>query len=163
MQLFEDSDVLKVREICEAQNARLTKQRLHVLNVLLDAEQAMSAYELAKIYNERFNEKIIATSVYRILEFFIDLRIAYRLDTINKFIACQCIGEDNNNHFPVFVICVQCNQVNELAVPVSVMENMCAAANTPKFKVIDSKVELKGVCKTCECDLRQLGKGEGFE
>lgn len=147
-----DQTMALVQKLCEANNARLTEQRKMVLDVLLGANRALSAYELAKICNQRFERKIIATSVYRILEFFIELRIAYRLDTINKFIACQHISQESENRFPIFVICVYCNEVSELSVPNLIMQNMRTLVNTPQFKVIDSKIELKGACKKCEYD-----------
>jgi Fur family zinc uptake transcriptional regulator len=148
-----------VKELCEVNGVRLTKQRKQVLEVLLDANQALSAYELTKIYNERFNSKIIAMSVYRILECLIELRIAYRLDTINKFIVCQHINQHLEDCFPIFVICVQCNDVNEHIVPYSIMQNMRTLANTSSFRVIDTKFELKGVCKNCEHTSKHKNEG----
>lgn len=151
-----DQTMALVQKLCEANSARLTAQRKMVLDVLLGANRALSAYELTKICNQRFDRKIIATSVYRILEFFIELRIAYRLDTINKFIACQHISQELENRFPIFVICVYCNEVSELSVPYSIMQNMRALVNTPQFKAVDSKIELKGECKKCEYDSKVI-------
>jgi Fur family zinc uptake transcriptional regulator len=134
MKIPVDQSMVLVQKLCEENSIRLTTQR-----------------------------KIVATFIYRILEFFIELRIAYRLDTINKFIACQHISQESENRFPIFVICVHCNEVSELSVPYSIMQNMSTLVNTPHFKVISSKIELKGVCKKCEYDSNLIIEGEHCE
>nr|WP_136250929.1 transcriptional repressor [Ningiella ruwaisensis] len=152
---------------CNTNKVRLTQQRRKVYDVLLSAERALSAYELTKLYNSRFSRKIIATSVYRILDFLIEMELAYRLETINKFIASaqsdKRVANSASYYFPIFVICVNCEDVSELSVPYSLMHQMKKIADSPQFKVIDSKIELKGLCTNCEPTFNANQKGVQVE
>ena len=64
------SDVLDHAEKqCEQNSSRLTPKRKKILQELLKSKKALSAYEIADIYNKSSNESIPTMSVYRILEF----------------------------------------------------------------------------------------------
>ena len=148
-----DQTKVAVQERCETNRVRLTNKHKQVLNVLLVANQALSDSELTKICNERFEGEITRTSIYFILKFLNELHIAYRLDTTNKNInrniirniVCQHTNQLSEGRSLIFVICVQCNGLNELFVFCVIMKDMCSLANTSHFEVIDSKIELKGV------------------
>ncbi len=156
-QAHADQTKVAVQERCETHRVRLTNTHKQVLNVLLVANQALSDSELTKICNERFEGEITRTSIYFILKFLNELHIAYRFDTINRNInkninrniirniVCQHTNQLSEGRSLIFVICVQCNGLNELFVFCVIMKDMCSLANTSHFEVIDSKIELKGV------------------
>ncbi|WP_395338472.1 Fur family transcriptional regulator [Ningiella sp. W23] len=142
-----DSALEQLQSLCARNNIRLTIQRKQVLDLLINAKQPLSAYELTRLYNKRFDKRIIATSVYRILEFFIELRMAYRLDTVNKFIVRRrqsglTPNTQDEENVPVFAVCIHCNNVHEIPLSNALTQNMQQIADKSSFRVVHVSVEI---------------------
>lgn len=129
---------------------KLTKKRRQVLDVLLASEVPLSAYEIVEAFQVRFNDKIIATSVYRMLDWLAEKGLVHRLNTINKFIACQHNQCAHNKAISVFVICKRCQKTYESHATKQVQTNIVKNFSETSFTELNPQVELEGVCDKCK-------------
>ena len=128
-----------------ARGLRLTPVRKRVLQILLEAHQAMGAYDvLNRLVAEGFgNQPPVA---YRALDFLEEQGLAHRIRRLNAFTACMHPGEA---HAPVFLICTGCNTVAE-APGAAVDAALTLAAQGMGFRVERVTVEAMGRCPSCE-------------
>lgn len=140
------SDALaRAEAVLLAQGVRLTPVRKRTLEILLEAHQAMGAYDvLNRLAAEGFgNQPPVA---YRALDFLEEHGLAHRIRRLNAFTACMHPGEI---HAPVFLICQQCNTVAE-APGAAVGVALGKAAADMGFAVERATVEALGLCPACK-------------
>lgn len=139
------SDALtRAEALVTARGLRLTPVRKRVLQILLEAHQALGAYDvLNRLVAEGFgNQPPVA---YRALDFLEEQGLAHRIRRLNAFAACMHPGEA---HAPVFLICSGCNAVAEAA-GASVGAALGQAAQELGFTVERATVEALGRCPAC--------------
>ena len=113
---------------CAARDLRLTPVRRRTLEILLEAHEAMGAYDvLARLDADGFGDK--PPVAYRALTFLVDAGLAHRLERLNAFVACARPGQD---HDPAFMIC-----------------NRCSAA-AAGFRIERATLEAEGICPACQ-------------
>lgn len=127
---------------CAAADLRLTPVRRRTLEILLEAHEAMGAYDvLARLDGEGFGDK--PPVAYRALTFLVDAGLAHRIERLNAFIACARPGQD---HDPAFMICNRCGTVAEGAAD-EAMQSSAAAAG---FQIERATLEAEGICPSCQ-------------
>jgi Fur family zinc uptake transcriptional regulator len=144
-------DVIKhAEQSCNENGGRLTKKRKQILQLLLDNHGPLSAYELADLYHEVTHEKIPAMSVYRMLDFLIEFKLVHKLASTNKFMACSHIACDHEHKTPQFLICDDCNSVNEIDIDSKLIGALEKSIEDKQFKLKSPQLELHGVCESCQ-------------
>ncbi|MGL6211027.1 MAG: Fur family transcriptional regulator [Paracoccaceae bacterium] len=139
-------DALRRAEaVVSARGQRMTPVRRRVLEILLEAHQAMGAYDvLTRLVAEGFgNQPPVA---YRALDFLEEQGLAHRIRRLNAFVACMHPGEA---HAPVFLICRACQSVAE-APGSAVRTALDQAAAHLGFGVERTTVEALGLCPACK-------------
>lgn len=127
---------------CAANNLRLTPVRRRTLEVLLEAHEALGAYDvLARLDADGFGSK--PPVAYRALSFLVDAGLAHRIERLNAFVACTHPGAD---HDPAFMICSTCGTVAEGEAG-SAMQRSAAAAG---FQIERTVLEATGICPACQ-------------
>lgn len=127
---------------CTEQNLRLTPVRRRTLEILLEAHEAMGAYDvLARLDADGFGSK--PPVAYRALTFLVDAGLAHRIERLNAFVACSHPGAD---HDPAFMICNRCGLVSEGDVD-NAMQVSAAAAG---FQIERTVLEAEGICPACQ-------------
>jgi len=127
---------------CAAADLRLTPVRRRTLEILLEAHEALGAYDvLARLDAEGFGSK--PPVAYRALTFLVDAGLAHRIERLNAFVACVHPGEE---HDPAFLICKRCGTVAEGEAE-DAMKSSAAAAG---FQIERTVVEATGVCPACQ-------------
>ncbi len=111
---------------CREKKERLTQKRKLVLLALLNSKKAISAYELVKYCKKQFNETVSAMSVYRILDFLQRQGLAHKLCLANKFVACSHVVCRYKHQISQFLICDQCQGVEEINIDPSALEGLKA-------------------------------------
>ncbi len=134
---------------CAAEGVNLTVKRENILVSIIKAGEAVSAYELADIYRQEFEQTIPAMSVYRILDFLVELSLVHKLTSANKYIACSHISCSHNHEIPQFLICEECQSVTEIGVINNVIDELRASVEKTGFKLTTQQLELKGICTDC--------------
>ena len=96
--------------ICDAAKVQLTPVRRRVLEILLEAHEALGAYDvLARLSAEGLGSK--PPVAYRALGFLVDNGLAHRIEKLNAYVACTHPGEA---HDAAFMICRSCGTVAEV-------------------------------------------------
>ncbi len=127
---------------CALDGLRLTPVRRRTLEILLEAHEALGAYDvLARLDADGFGSK--PPVAYRALTFLVDAGLAHRIERLNAFVACVHPGTD---HDPAFMICKSCGTVAEGEAG-SAMQSSAAAAG---FQIERTVVEATGVCPSCQ-------------
>lgn len=135
---------------CKESGGRLTAKRKNVLRVLLDKEMPLSAYEIADIYKETYNESLAPMSVYRMLQFLIDSTLVHKLSSTNKFIACSHISCKHSHQVPQFLICDKCDSVEEVNIDRQLIQGIEKAVVEKSFILNSPQFELHGLCLNCQ-------------
>ena len=151
MYMNESTDyvVAQAERTCSESGLRLTPKRRNVLLTLLRAGAPQSAYELAARYLADFGESIPAMSVYRMLDFLVQVKLAHKLDTTNQYLACAHITCDHQHEVPQFLICDQCHGVAEIGVGKALVEQLKQSVERTGFQLKRRQLELHGVCASC--------------
>jgi len=130
--------------ICGANGLRLTRDRRHVLEVLLREHMAIGAYDII----ERIDwggRKRASSVVYRALDFLAASGLVHKLHSRHAFIACTHPGA---NHGAQFLICTQCEAVAEIA-DHAVERVVVGAARKAGFLMRRPVIEIDGLCPHC--------------
>ena len=143
--------ILQAERQCKANGTKLTKKRKLVLTGLLESDKALSAYELADYCKQQLDTAMPAMSVYRILEFLKQAELVHELKLANKYVACSHINCDHRHEASQFLICTQCQKVEEINVSPSTLEDIEANAANAGFRLVTKHLELNGICNQC-CD-----------
>ncbi|EDP59541.1 transcriptional repressor [Vibrio sp. AND4] len=144
-----DAIIEHVEVSFKAQGKQLTSQRKLVLQALLHADNALSAYELVDYCKNHFNKNISAMSVYRILDFLEGEHLAHKLKASNKYIVCSHILCEHEHGVPQFLICSECNKISEQAIDPTLIHGLQSHAKEKGFTVISPQLEINGVCDDC--------------
>lgn len=134
---------------CKEHGARLTNKRKRVLSGLLQSQKALSAYELVEYCKTEFGETIPVMSVYRILGFLQDEHLVHRLNLANKYIACTHITCDHKHAVPQFLICGQCQKVEEISISKSTIAELQRNVAEAGFHLVSPQLEMNCVCESC--------------
>lgn len=118
-----------------------------VLAALQQASRPLSAYEIMAVIGD--GTRIAPMTVYRALDRLVSERQAYRLESLNAFVACGPPGGDGP---PVFAICDACGSVSAFAAH-ELMGNLAEWCRSSEFEISAATLELHGKCHSCQ--LRQ--------
>lgn len=140
--------VLEAAEtLCRARGGRLTPQRRAVLTKLLGAGRPVTAYELLDLVRPE-DAAITPTSVYRSLDFLVEVGLVHRLDSTRSFVACEY---PDHPHGGQFLICRECGAVVETE-DKRIARATVDLGERHGFTLDHSTVELTGVCGACRSD-----------
>ena len=134
---------------CLQQGIRFTKRRKQVLSVLIEADVALSAYEIAERCNAGSDSNMPAMSVYRILDLLQDQNLIHRLEIANKYVSCSHMTCSHEHDQSQFLICGGCRHVEEIYLSPDAVDALQTAASSAGFSAISPQLEIKGWCAEC--------------
>ena len=136
---------IKVAEqYCKENDLKFTPVRRKVLELLLQKNTAIGAYEILDLLREAGfkNQPPVA---YRALDFLVKNGFAHKIEQLNSFIGCVHPGKD---HSPAFMICRNCDFVAEEEA-ISPNSSVSKIASKSGFKVEKAIIEAQGLCQSC--------------
>ena len=140
------------KQICAAKQIRFTPLRHIVYQLILESDKPLGAYDLIQSLQQNREKqagdkaKMVAPpTIYRTLEFLLELGFIHQLTSINAFVPC-CHPRDEHN--AVFLLCNDCERVQEFS-GLPVQEIVGYVKNEVGFQVEQSVMELKGLCQSC--------------
>jgi Fur family zinc uptake transcriptional regulator len=138
--------ISRAHEICAKSNARLTATREAILKLLWQSHQPLGAYQLQQQLSKVTDKPVAPPTIYRAIEFLIDLGLVHRIPSLNAFIGCPFPNSDHSN---IFLICQECKTVAEMADNRvnSLLESLCDMVN---FKHGSQIIEIFGCCPNCK-------------
>ncbi|MDA9557739.1 transcriptional repressor [Vibrio sp.] len=137
---------------CKQHGARLTPKRKNILLMLLESEKALSAYEIADLYKDKFEESMPAMSIYRILDFLQEQHLAHKLQLANKYVACIHISCSHEHETPQFLICIQCSKVKEVSIKKAIVDEFKSNVTEAGFALASPQLEVNCICQSCQDD-----------
>lgn len=139
------SDALAAAErICAERSARLTPNRRRVLEIVWGSHDVVGAYDiLAELQKDDPSAK--PPTVYRALEFLLELGLIHRIESANGFTRCE---EPDQHRVCQFLICDECGLVEELhSRPLA--DRLRDQAARQGFQPSMQTVEVHGRCRNC--------------
>lgn len=136
--------VAEAEAMCRARGKRFTPQRRTLLDKLLQAGRPVTAYELLDLVRPD-DAAITSASIYRSLDFLVEVGLVHRLDSTRSFVACDHPDHPHAGHF---LICRACGTVVE-AEDKRIAEATEDLGERHNFTLDHRTVELTGVCGAC--------------
>lgn len=143
----------KVDDLCKSNGLKLTDKRKKILHNLIKSDKALSAYEIIAIYNNEYNQNILAMSAYRILDFLENECLIHKLSSINKYVVCSCLKDgDLHEHHEIsqFLICKICSRVEEFQIKKSVQKQLISSIKKLDFSLASPQIEISCICNNCK-------------
>ena len=139
-----DNSIQQAEQYCQENGLNFTPVRRKVLEILLQKNTAIGAYEILDLLREAGfkNQPPVA---YRALEFLVQNGFAHKIEQLNSFIGCMHPGK---NHSPAFMICRNCDSVSEEE---ALTRNFSVSqiASKAGFTVEKAVIEARGLCHSC--------------
>ena len=139
-----ENSIQQAEQYCQENGLNFTPVRRKVLEILLQKNTAIGAYEILDLLREAGfkNQPPVA---YRALEFLVQNVFAHKIEQLNSFIGCMHPGKD---HSPAFMICRKCDSVSEEE---ALTRNFSVSqiASKAGFTVEKAVIEARGLCHSC--------------
>ena len=131
---------------CLKRKKSLTPSRTLVIKTLSKYNKPVTAYKLRDEINNNGVVNINISQIYRVLEFWIDLRLVHKISSINKFMLCTTPEE---KHTHMLNICTVCEKVVETC---NKKMGLNFKKSTAKFNLAFNNtcsVEIPVICPKC--------------
>jgi Fur family zinc uptake transcriptional regulator len=135
----------QARTFCEDKGVRFTPLRARIYEILLHEDASIGAYDLLDKL-KLVEDSAKPPTVYRALDFFLELGLVHKVESTNTFKACHHFGD---SHAVQFLICDTCGDVQEIRSE-GVKETLEAQALENSFAIISQTIEAHGMCKNCQ-------------
>ncbi len=135
----------QARERCNRAGARLTPIREAVLTLIWGHHKPLGAYDIVEQLPLVLGRNIQPPSVYRAIEFLLNLELIHRVPSLNAYIGCPFPGIEHTN---LFMICRECSAAAELSddnINIAISESVRKSGFTP----LEQTIELFGLCPAC--------------
>jgi len=139
----------------EKEGVKLTVKRAAVLEVLVGLDKPASAYQVVDAYRQKTGDNIAPMSAYRMLDLLVDVGIAHKLKSINKYVACAHLCCDHQHGVSQFLICTECDEVSETTLSDTLMASLEASVASNGFNLNKHQLELHGQCEACTTRVKQ--------
>jgi len=123
----------------------LTSNRKAVLDVLLETQKALSAYDILDTLHA-LDTKWKPATVYRALNYLIEHNLIHRIESEQKFIRCDHDHHADEKHF---LICNECGNVQELTISGDLLAVFAKNAKANHFQLDSPYLEFRGKCADC--------------
>lgn len=140
-----EQQLLDAENLCKQRNKRLTPIRKQVLQLLIQAQRSLKAYELLEQIRP-LQPKAAPPTVYRALDFLTELGLIHRIDAVNAWSACVDVAGTPHD---LLVVCTRCGMVAELSAP-SLSQQIDACILQAGFAIASGDTELRAMCLQCQ-------------
>ena len=141
--------IIKTEEllnICLENKKSLTPSRTLVIKTLSRHTKPRSAYDLQDEINRQENTKLNISTIYRVLDFWINIGMIHKISSINKYLVCLT---PNEKHTHMLNFCTVCEKVVETC---NEKMGLNLKKSTEKLKLSFSTshpVEIPVICSKC--------------
>lgn len=133
------------QSVCSERGVRFTKIRQRVFELIWQSHTPVGAYDLLpQLEQEGFNSA--PPTVYRALDFLLELGLVHRINSLNAYIGCT---SPHLKHESCFFICRSCGKAQELEQ--DTLQQFCRTIESELgVQVARSTTELTGTCPQCQ-------------
>lgn len=136
----------KIETLCKKRGIKLTTQRRTVLDIMLSANKAMSAYDLLDLLKVS-EPQAKPPTIYRALEFLLEHGFIHKVESSNSYIICPHFH--NPEHISILFICDKCQQIIEKHSE-DIEKQLKQLAQQSHFLIKHSVLEIHGICQSCQ-------------
>ena len=143
---IQDSKKNKAISRCLERSETLTPNRLLILNILLENEKPISAYDINAVIRGR-GKNLNISSVYRVIEFWVKLKVIHKISLLNKYMLCDNTDE---KHTHITNVCTSCLNVIETC---NESMGLDLIESSKKLGVVLSpgiNIEIPVICQKCQ-------------
>lgn len=133
------------KQICQQRKGRLTPLRTTLLKLIYQYDKPISAYDLLKLLKQT-HPNAEAMTVYRGLEFWMDIGVLHKLAGNNTYTACPHPDQD---HFGQLLLCQRCGKSTEIQ-EINLTELVAKIAKKNRFSIQPQLIEISGLCESCQ-------------
>ncbi len=134
------------RELCHRKKQKLTATREKVLQLVWDSHKPVGAYSIMESLAKGEQKQVAPPTVYRALDFLLELGLIHRINSLNAYIGCQ---DPSHEHHCYFLICTACNLAIE-ADPEIFQGAVSQLQTKSGFDIRQQNMELNGLCQHCQ-------------
>ncbi|OYU69415.1 MAG: Fur family transcriptional regulator [Alphaproteobacteria bacterium PA2] len=128
---------------CQSTQERLTPPRRRVLELLLQSDAPLKAYDLIAAFG-RQGEPAKPPTVYRALEFLERMGFAHRIESLNAYVPCR---HDAQSHKAAFLICDCCGAAQEFDPD---LLDRLSSVDMAGYALRSVTLEAHGLCPACQ-------------
>ena len=136
----------KIETLCKKRGIKLTTQRRTVLDIMLTANKAMSAYDLLDLL-KLSEPQAKPPTIYRALEFLLEQGFIHKVESSNSYIICPHFQDPE--HISILFICDKCQQIIEKHSQ-DIEHQFKQLAQQRDFLIKHSVLEIHGFCQQCQ-------------
>ncbi|MBG78149.1 MAG: transcriptional regulator [Alphaproteobacteria bacterium] len=129
---------------CADHGLRLTEPRQHVLQILLDADKPLGAYEILQELGAYIDNPKPPTA-YRAIEFWQEHGFVHRIESLNAYTACSAGHSHSGSQYLVCELCKDVQEIHLCSVPPALAKAMQDKGFSMKFW----NAEIHGLCANC--------------
>ncbi|MCM2971342.1 transcriptional repressor [Larsenimonas suaedae] len=129
---------------CADQGVRFTAIRKRVFELIAGSDSGVKAYDILDLLAKE-HASARPPTVYRALDFLLELGLIHRIESLNAYVACPC--PDHKRGFQL-MICQECGNVEELH-DERMSEHLDGVASEYGFSIRRQTIELLGLCRQC--------------
>ncbi|GJD33354.1 Fur family transcriptional regulator [Methylobacterium aerolatum] len=144
----------RAEELCRERSVQFTALRREVLEAVAASERPPGAYDIAERLSKP-GRRVAPVSVYRALDFLMELGLVHRIASRNAFVPCA--HEHGAGENVVFLICRTCGGIDETTSPEvesSLGRTLARAGFTPAHSIL----EVEGDCGACRTRSQGAGR-----
>ena len=144
---IQDNKKNKAINRCLERNETLTPNRLLILEILLENKKPISAYDINDVIKGRGKNYIIFPKVYRVIEFWVKLKVIHKISLLNKYMLCDNTDE---KHTHITNVCTSCLNVIETC---NESMGLDLIESSKKLGVVLSpgiNIEIPVICQKCQ-------------
>lgn len=142
--------------LCAQRGAQMTDVRRMVLETLWCADQPLGAYDLMSVLEARSQRKFSPPTIYRTLDFLLDLGLIARIESRNAYVPC---ADPDRRNAAMYFVCDQCSTSVEIENP-DLEALVTKDAQSLGFEVGRRIVELQGTCASCRAAPASTGRSK---
>jgi len=136
----------KAIEACINSKESITPNRIAILDMLLESKTPVSAYDIRdnlKIKNKKLN----ISSIYRVIDFWIKLKIIHKISLLNKYVLCS---NPDEIHTHITNICTCCTKVIETCNKSMGLDLNKSSKDMGMLLTPDVNLEIPVLCVDCK-------------
>lgn len=133
---------------CAKNGAKLTDLRRQVLDLVLQHEGVVKAYQVLRDLQQARGSAAPPT-VYRALDFLVEQGILHRVEALNGYVVCQHLHDAHHHAQPnLIVACRDCGRVKEMSADEG-LQSLRESCLAQGFAMDNQQLLLNGYCMAC--------------
>lgn len=137
--------VAAARSAMERAGEQWTPMRAEIFDALIGTDRPVSAYDIAETVSNSRGRRVVANSVYRILDLFVANNIVRRVESANAYVAN---AHPDCQHDCMFLVCDGCGMMVHVDDD-SLSGQVRRAAEKAGFSELRPVIEVRGRCLAC--------------